>query len=255
MHRALVLSLCLVLLSAPLSQAQWSVYDAPASVQRSALWVEEAIQWAASLANQAKEIEATYNVILQEIKQYELMIVNLKRMPEGLNVVEAVTLWSQALTGLLSNATMLSYNITSVAGQFTELYVNLGQMGSVQDVFTLRTRLLGARTEASAMTVQVTAIQSQMTEMYARMCALLQGAYTAEGNLNIEQVQAMELGIIQHTQEAQALIQATHARVTAQREAEQAVMERLELQAIQGAMRDTTPTTFTPQGQLPRKGW
>jgi hypothetical protein len=113
MQRALVLSLCLVLLSAPYSQAQWSVYDAPASVQRAGIWVEEAIQWAASIANQAKEIEAQYNIIYRQVEQTEIMLRDLRRIPEGLNIFEAVTLWSQALTGLLSNATMLSYNITS----------------------------------------------------------------------------------------------------------------------------------------------
>jgi hypothetical protein len=127
-------------------------------------------------------------------------------------------------------------------------------MGTAQDVFTLRTRLLSARTEASAMTVQVTAIQSQMTEMYSRMCALLQGAYTAEGALNIEQVQAMQLGIIQHTQEAQAVIQATHARNTAQAQAEQAAIERLQLQAIDGAMGSAAPLG-EPQGKLPNFRW
>jgi hypothetical protein len=105
------------------------------------------------------------------------------------------------------------------------------------------------------MTVQVTAIKANLTELYSRMCALLDGAYISQGNLDINQVQAMQLGLIQHTLESQATMQAAQARNTAQSQAEDAALERVRLQAIESAMRDATPATFTPHGHLPRVGW
>jgi hypothetical protein len=73
--------------------------------------------------------------------------------------------------------------------------------------------------------------------------------------VNIQQIQAMQNGLIQHTLESMATMQATHARNTAQYQAEQAALERLQLQAIQGAMGSATPPPFTPQGAFHRFSW
>jgi hypothetical protein len=252
--RGSILVLVLLLGGAGVTSAQWAVEDLGAVAQRAALWIEEALQWAESLSRQAQEIEATYNIIVQQVRHYELMLRDFQRIPDVLNFVEIVTTWGGQLAGLFNQATMMGYNLSNVRAQFTALYENLGTLSTPAEVFTLRERLLSGRMEASQMTVQVTAIQGNLSELYGRICALLAGSITAAGNLEIQQIQAQQNGLLHQQMQAITAIQATHARNTAQHEAEEASMERLRLMATQGAMRDDTPA-FTPQGKLPVMRW
>jgi conjugal transfer/entry exclusion protein len=252
--RMLVLSLCLLLLQSHFATAQWSVFDEPAALQRATLWIEEAAQWAESISRQVEQIEATYNVILQQVKQYETMVQNLQRIPEGLNFVEVVSTWGSQLARLFGSTTMIGYNLDQVMAQFTALYEDVGTLSTPADVFTLRQRLLSGRMEASAMTVSVTSLQGNLSELYGRICALLGGSITVAGNLDIQQIQAQQNGLMQQQLQAIAAMQATHARNTAQGQAEQAVLERVQLQAIQGAMGSAAPLG-EPQGTLPRFHW
>jgi P-type conjugative transfer protein TrbJ len=255
MRRILTVSFVMLLLTSQPSWAQWAVEDAAALAQRTGIWLAEEAKWIESIAEQVREVEATYNVIIQQVKQYETMVQNLQRIPEGLNFVEVVSTWGTQLSRLFSSATMIGYHIDQVMTQFTELYENLGTLGTPADVIALRQRLLSGRMEASAMTVSVTSLQGNLSELYGRICALLGGSITVAGNLDIQQIQAQQNGLMQQQLQAIAAMHATHARNTAQAQAEQVTIERLQLQAIQGAMRDDTPTTFTPQGKLPRVGW
>lgn len=250
MRRILMSSLLSVLIVAPVAQAQWAVIDVAGIAQA----LETTVQTAAVVANTAKEVEAQYNIILNQVKQVEWMIQQAQRIPEGLNLLDTVTLWSNQLTGLLGNANIVSYNIDTVMGQFNHLYAELGTLTNADDVLALRQRLLAGRMEASQMTVQVTAIKQHLTELYTRICALLSGSWTAHGALDSAQIAHQQNGLMQYTLETIATMQAAHARNTAQYQAEQAAIERLQLQAIEGAMRDDTPA-FTPQGKLPRFAW
>jgi P-type conjugative transfer protein TrbJ len=254
MQTRLWLALVLLLGVTPAAQAQWSVIDEAAGLQRTLIWAEEAVQWAESLANQVKEIEATYNVIYRQIEQYETMIRNLQRLPEGLNFTEVVNQWASTLAGLLGNANIVSYDLNVVLSQFDALYRNVGSLQAGRDVLAVRQRLLTGRMQASQITVQVTAIQGNLVDLYSRICALLSGSFLAQGNLDIQQVQAQQNGLIQHTLQTMATMQATHARNTAQYYAEQATLEQLQLQAIQGAMGSAAPLG-EPQGALPKFHW
>jgi conjugal transfer/entry exclusion protein len=250
MHRILLWPVLLTLPYVPLAQAQWAVVDVAAIAQS----LENTVQTAAVVANTAQSVQNEYNIIVQQIEQYKTMVKNLQRLPEGLNVLDAVRGWSNQITGLLGNANIISYNLDQVGAQFDRLYQQIGTLQNPADVLALRQRLLGARLEASQMTVQVTAIKANLTELYSRMCALLDGAYTSQGNLDIQQVQAMQLGLIQHTMESQATMQAAQARNTAQYQAEQVTIERIQIQSIQGAMGAAAPLG-EPQGKLPRFHW
>jgi hypothetical protein len=193
-------------------------------------------------------------VIVNQIKQYETMVQNLQRIPEGVNILQVVAQWGNQITGLLGTARIITYNLDNVMTQFTALYQDLGVLQTSADIVSVRNRLLSGRMEASQTTVQVTAIQANLTDLYSRMCALLDAAYTAHGNLDIQQIQAMQLGLVQHTLESSAAMQATHARNTAQYHAEQVAIERMQLQALQGA-HGSIPEFTTPQGKLPRFHW
>lgn len=252
--RLCALSLCLVLTWHTGAAAQWAVHDAPAFARDAAQWVEEAAQWAHSIASEVKQVEAQYNIIIRQIEQTETMIRNLQRIPEGLNFLEVITVMGNKVTALLNGATIMSYDVERVVGQFDSLYQQVGVLSNPQEVLAWRQRLLNGRMEASQVTVQVTAIKAQLTELYTRICALLSGSWTAQGNLDIQQIQAQQNGFIQHTLETIAAMQAAHARNTAQYQAEQAALERVQLQAIQGAMGSAAPLG-TPQGTLPRFHW
>jgi hypothetical protein len=254
MTRILVISLCVLVLSAPYASAQWIVEDPAAIAQRAAIWAQEAAQWIESIANQAREIQATYNVIRQQILLFNQIAQDFQRLPDALNFTTDLLAFAGQVTGLLDSASMVGYDLDRVIGQFDSLYQQLGILQTHGDVFTLRHRLLAGRMEASAMTVKMTAIKTNLVELYTRICSLLSGSVIAHGNLDSAQIAAQQAGLMQHTLETMAAMQATHARNTAQGQAEQAVIERLQLQAIEGAMRDTTPE-FTPQGHLPVVRW
>src|SRR5262245_11409334 len=125
MRRIAILSLCLGVwfgFDHQGSEAQWLVEDAAALAQRTGIWAQEAAQWAQSLGNQVKEIQAQYNIILNQIKQVEWMVQQSQRIPAGMNILNDITLWSNQLTGLLGNANIISYNMTNVVGEFDHLY-------------------------------------------------------------------------------------------------------------------------------------
>lgn len=246
--------LVLLLLAQRPAEGQIPVTDGAAAGQRLAIWIEEEFKWAQSLANQVKEIEATYNVIVQQVKQYETMVQNLKRLPEGWDLIQAITGWSTQLAGLLSTARMLGYNLSTVQGQFGTLYLQVGALGTAGDVLVLRHKLLDGRMEAAQMAATITAQQETLGQLATRMCSLLNAAETANGNLDMLQINALQNGLLQQTLEAQLAVQATHARQDAQQQAEDGALERVRMQAIQGAMGNAEPLG-EPQGALPKFHW
>jgi conjugal transfer/entry exclusion protein len=256
MRRVLTLTLVLYLsVGTQFGYAQWAVHDAPSFARDAAQWIEEAIQWATSIGNQVKEIEATYNVIYQEIEQYKLMILNLERLPEQFNVFDVVTSLGNQITGLFKGATMVSYNLGQVVSQFDAMYERIGTLATPAEVFTLRQKWLAGRNEASKVTVQVTAIQSNLSELYQRLCSLLTAAQQSRGNLEIQQVQSQQLGLVQHTLSTQAAMAATHARLIAQQQAEDAALERVKMEAWEGAIKQIDHSGYTPQVRPPSFGF
>jgi P-type conjugative transfer protein TrbJ len=244
---ALVLCVSLVLLSSSPTAAQWAVHDAPAGLQRAALWVEEALQW-------ARAIEGTYNVIRRQIEQIELMVRNLQRLPLDLNVVDDLLRYGNHLTGMLDTAHAVSFQLDQATRQFDMLYRQADRLAS-GDTLTWRQQLLAARTDTAAVAVRVQSVRGHLLDIYNRIIALVHGAAFVQGNLDSQQLAAQQRGLaLQQQQNLQALL-ATQARLQAQREAEDAALEQIRLQLIQQATAPPPASAYVPQGTLHTYRW
>jgi hypothetical protein len=256
MQRILVVTLALCLSLAQMSQAQWEVSDSGALAQRAAIWAQEALQWAQSLANQAKEIEAQYNIILNQIKQIEWMVEQSQRIPEGLNLMQDMSLFSSRLLGLMSTAGGLSFNLEQATSSFTTFYKRTLTITQTPEVLAARTQFLANRMQAAQLAVQTQAIQTHLSEMASKMCALLSGAWTAHGALDSAQIAAQQRALLMAVHQQTQATAAAAQRLEAQHQAEEIVQEQLDVEATQSAFRDKHERSqVTLPGAVPRLKW
>jgi conjugal transfer/entry exclusion protein len=75
--------------------------------------------------------------------------------------------------------------------------------------------------------IQLQSIQSNVMDAFARLCALVAGSVQAQGNLDVQQIQAQQAALVaqQHAQAGAA--QAASDRVRALHEAERMVKEEI----------------------------
>ena len=253
-RRALVMTLGLLLLSTSASWGQWAVEDAAALAQRAGIWLQEAAQWAQSLTNQAQEIQNTYNVLVNQVKQINLAIQDLQRIPAGLNFMTDIQQLSGRITNLMGVAQGMSFQLNQSSQQFTQLYQQSAGLGSVQQVYQTRQAMLQSRLQAAQAAVQMQSIQTNLSDVMTRLCNLLTGSWTASGNLDSQQIAAQQRGLQMVMEQQQQAMAATSQRLEAQRQAEDVVIDQFRFAAIQGAMGTATPMG-APQGALPTFHW
>lgn len=249
-----LLASCGLLALTPPAEAQWPVTDAAALTQRTVIWIQEAARWVQSLSNQAQQIEQTYNVIVNQVRQIENQVKNLQRLPKGLNFMDDIRLYSGQITGILSTANALSFQLDQATKDFERLYKDTQTLLSPQQLLQTRQQMLAGRREMAGMAVQVQSIQTNMTDVYTRLCNLLSGSFAAIGNLDSQQIAAQQRGLQAYqTQQTQAMA-ATIQRLEAMHQAEEVWLEQQRLLALQGAM-GRVETTVAPQGKLPDPHW
>jgi P-type conjugative transfer protein TrbJ len=98
---------------------QWLVEDVNVGVQTTLTAIQSvmtAANTAAMYVRQGEQIINEYNVILNQIKQYETMVKNLARLPEGLNFFDTISAWGTTLTGLLGQANAIGYTLSNYSG-------------------------------------------------------------------------------------------------------------------------------------------
>jgi hypothetical protein len=197
----------------------------------------------ATVANTARQIEQTaveienqYNIILYQIRQWETMVANLKRLPDGLNFLDTINLWGQQIDGLLSQSAGMSFTLEAAMGQFDVLYRRAASLNP-QALLAQRQTLLNSRLEASSTAIRVQAIRTNVSNLYTRLCALLNGSWTAHGNLDSQQILAQQNGLLLHSQQATQALLASAQRLEAQRHAEQVLFQQ---QALQFHRQSTT---------------
>lgn len=101
---------------------------------------------------------------------------------------------------------------------------------------TMRLEWLTQRRQAASVGIQVQSITQDLQGMYTEVGNLLTSAATAQGNLDINQIQAQQQGITQGILLQTQQLMAGSARATTQQQAEEAVLEAAALQAQQQAM-------------------
>ena len=216
--------------------------------------VSTAANTAASYIRQGEQLINEYNQIRLAISQYETMVRNLKRLPEGLNMVDTVLAYGNKLTGLLNGTNSISYDLDEATRQFQELYEEAGAVAS-GDLRQVRERFLRARMQASGTAIQVQSIKANMSEMFSRLCALLDGSWSkAEGNFDAQQIAHQQHALTLTTLQQIQALQLTADRLKAQREAEDVALQRLK-QRVQDEFLKPLPAYTAEQGALPTWGW
>jgi len=201
---------------------------------------------AASMVKQvytsAQQLIAEYNIVRNTITQIENQVKNLQHMPAGLNLFDTITAYGSRIDSLLSQANTLSFELDQASRDFDKLYRQTAQMTSPQSALGLRQQLLSARLEASGMAVKMQSVRTNLADLYNRIAGLLNGSWTASGNLDSHQIAAQQQALLMHSQqEAQAMIAAAQ-RLEAQRQAEDVVLQQTAIQSYLQA------TTLAPVG-------
>ncbi len=92
------------------------------------------------------------------------------------------------------------------------------------------------------MAVKMQSVRTNLADLYNRIAALLNGSWTASGNLDSQQIAAQQQALLLHSQrEAQAMLAAAQ-RLEAQRQAEDVVLQQAAIQSYLKA------TTLAPVG-------
>jgi P-type conjugative transfer protein TrbJ len=239
------------------TRAQWAVFDGAAAQQR-ILQLAEAVATTANTANayirQGQQIVNEYNIIRQQILQFETMVKNLQRIPEGLNFFDTIMAYGSKIDGLLSQANAISFELTQAERDFDRLYRQSVQLTSSQGIMQLRQQLLSARLDTSGLAVRTQSIRTNLTDLYTRLCNLLNGSWLASGNLDSQQLAHQQQALLIHSQQTAQAMFATQARLQAQKEAEEVVLEQLRLKMLQDATAPVAPYTEA-RGKLPVYRW
>jgi P-type conjugative transfer protein TrbJ len=225
---------CTLGVSVAVVEAQWAVLDGSNLVQNT-VTAFNSVATAANTANayirQGQQLINEYNIILRQISQLETMVKNLQRLPEGLNFFQTVQAYGSKLTSLLGQANALSYQLDQATKDFQKLYVEVDAV-SQGDLRRVQKRFLDARMQASGVSVQVQSIQTNVGDMFTRLCSLLDGSWRAQGNLDSHQLAAQQQALQTTTLQQLQVLQATAYRLQAQRQAEDAALEKLRLKVL-----------------------
>ena len=215
--------------------------------------VSIAANTAASYVRQGEQLKNEFNIIRRQMEQYETMLKNLQRLPEGLNMVDTVLAYGNKLTGLLNQANSVSYDLDTASREFQALYID-GASVATGDLRLVKERYLRARMQASGTAVQVQSIRANMSDLFTRVCALLNGSWQVQGNLDAQQIAHQQNALTLTTLQQIQALQMTADRLKAQREAEEVALQRLK-QKVQDTFVTPMDDYTQEQGQLPSWGW
>ena len=233
-----ILALLTLSLRCALASAQWAVIDGSNLIQNTTTAFNSVKQ----VYNSSQQLIAEYNIFRNPVTQIENQVKNLQHMPAGLNLFDTVMAYGNRIDALLSQTNTLSFELDQAVKDFDTLYRQASQLTSAQGVLQLRQQLLSARLEASGMAIKMQSVRTNLADLYNRIAGLLNGSWTASGNLDSQQIAAQQQALLMHSQqEAQAMIAAAQ-RLEAQRQAEDVVLQHAAIQSYLKA------TTLAPVG-------
>jgi P-type conjugative transfer protein TrbJ len=248
MKHPLVGAIATTLLTAHVAGAQWEVIDLSNLVQSTTT----AINSVQTAANTARQVVNTYTQIRNQVTQINNQLKNLERL--DFNAVSALLHVTSSMVGTLREARGVSFELDRAIAEFDRLYPRVQEVLSAGEVLAMRRQWAGQRRDAAATAVQVQAVTQSLESMYTSLSQLLNRAAAAQGNLDVNQVQAQQNGVTQtllmHIQQ----VLAGNGRVLAQQQAEDATLQEAALREIEAATRTDTPYTGA-RGRLATYRW
>jgi P-type conjugative transfer protein TrbJ len=202
--------------------------------------------------NTAQEVANTYTMIRHQVTQISHQVQNLERL--DVNTVSVLLNLTSSMVGTLRQAQGVSFELDRALAEFDRLYPRVQAVLSAGEVLAIRRQWTGQRRDAAAMAVQVQAVTQSLESMSSSLSQLLNKAAAAQGNLDVNQVQAQQNGVT-HTLLMQIQqVLAGNGRVLAQQQAEDATLQDAALREIEAATRTDTPYTGA-RGRLATYRW
>jgi P-type conjugative transfer protein TrbJ len=241
MHRRQFLALASTALLAlwpcvPVWASGWPVFDA-GNFGQNLITAGNSVK---QVANQARQIENEVTMIRNQIRSIEHQVRNLQRL-DITSFNDLVSLGNR-LTSLLNTAQGIAFNLADVQGQFERIYrFSTGNL-TPAEILARRREMLQQARYSQVLSVKVQSIQTSLTDTFARLGRLLSGSYTAQGNLDAQQV-AHQQRVLQHYSNLQLQqMQAAALREMTLRHAEETVLKHSALLHYQ------EKTTLAPVG-------
>jgi P-type conjugative transfer protein TrbJ len=219
-----ILGLFLFLIGAPiLAQAQWAVHDAPATAQGVINSARQVAQQVQIYERQFEQLRAAWTQIEHQVKQVEAAYQNLKRIPDGLNFVDLISLKGNELTRLLNATEGLSFTLNTAVRQFEDTYTQLVCTSTTPEIQAAYDKMYKLQMGTAKNAVQLQSIQENLVDAFNRLCALVSGTVQAQGNLDIQQMQAQQAALAAQQNARADAARAAAERVQALRDAERLV--------------------------------
>jgi P-type conjugative transfer protein TrbJ len=235
-------------LTAQVAGAQLAVFDASTFAQ-SLISAYNDVQTA---INTAQEVANTYTMIRNQVTQISHQVQNLERL--DVNTVSVLLNLASSMVGTLRQAQGVSFELDRALAEFDRLYPRVQAVLSAGEVLAMRRQWTGQRRDAAATAIQVQAVTQSLESMYSSLSQLLHKAATAQGNLDVNQVQAQQNGVTQTLLMQIQQVLAGNGRVLAQQQAEEATLQDAALREIEAATRPETPYTGA-RGRLATYRW
>jgi P-type conjugative transfer protein TrbJ len=175
MWRVTVLSVCCLILSVQSGQAQWAVYDAPASAQRNLIWLEETAQWAKSIA---QEVQTNVNLVNQYIQDAKAYV----SLPQA--TVAEIQGLSQGYLDLLNQGQSLGFSLQQIGTQFDQLF---GQGAFQGDALAYAQKVAASIRESSRLGAQAASLFQQLCLTKNNKERQLQLSRASIGDLSVSQ--------------------------------------------------------------------
>jgi P-type conjugative transfer protein TrbJ len=199
------------------------VHDPVATAQGVLNSAKEIAQQVQIYSRQFEQLRAAWTQIENQVKQIEAAVKNLQRIPKELNFVDLIALKGNEVTRLLNATEGLSFTLNAAVRQFEGVYTTLVCTSTTPEIQAAYEQMYKLQMGNAKSAVQLQSIQENVVDAFTRLCALVSGTVLAQGNLDIQQMQAQQAALAAQ-QKAQA--DAAHAaaeRVQALRDAERLV--------------------------------
>lgn len=225
MKRAIIACVVGLLWFPTLSQAQFAaIVNDPVHTAQSVLNTAKQIaQQVQAYERQYEQLRAAWTQIQNQVKQIETALKNLERIPKELNFVDLIALKGNELTRLLDATEGLSFTLLTAVKQFEDTYTKLVCTSTTPEIQAAYERMYKLQMGNAKSAVQLQSIQANVVEAFTRLCALVSGSVLAQGNLDIQQIQAQQAAMAAQQRAQADAAQAAAERMRALHEAERIV--------------------------------
>jgi hypothetical protein len=248
-RKRLLIALAVVLALPQVGQAQWAVVDASAIQQLLLQYRTQLTQYTTQLQQYKNQVDQLKNQLEQVYYAYMTVqqgITNLKQL--NLNRAEDLLRLGNELQRKLSEAEYIGYTAQRAWNQAQNVYPQIQRVLSAPQQRQLQRQYAAVQRDAARVGI-LTQAMSQDQQAYQNYWAdLMAKAQAAQGNLEIQQVQAQGQGLLGSQLLAIQQQLATQAREQSQRSLKEAGETELEQNALE-ATGKTLDTTYAPQGK------